>query len=143
MSPNFIVGFMLFTLAVGLAVTRRASRSSAEFFLAGRGMPGWLLGISMVATTFSAGTPNLVTDIVRQKGVAVNWVWWAFLLTGMMTVFVYAKLWRLSGVMTDVEFYEVRYSGRPAAFLRGFRALYLGALFNVMVMASASVTTSL
>jgi len=95
--------------------------------------------MSMVATTFSAGTPNFVTDVVRQQGVAGNWIWWAFLLTGMMTVFVYAKLWRRSGVMTDIEFYELRYSGRPAAFLRGFRALYLGVLFNVIVLASANL----
>ena len=136
---TIIVGFMAITLAVGLAVTKRAGRSSADFFLAGRGMPWWLLGMSMVATTFSAGTPNFVTDVVRQQGVAGNWVWWAFLLTGMMTVFVYAKLWRRSGVMTDIEFYEVRYSGRPAAFLRGFRAIYLGVLFNVIVLASANL----
>lgn len=134
-----VVGFMAITLAVGLAVTKRAGRSSADFFLAGRGMPWWLLGMSMVATTFSAGTPNFVADVVRQQGVAGNWIWWAFLLTGMMTVFVYAKLWRRSGVMTDIEFYELRYSGRPAAFLRGFRALYLGVLFNVIVMASANL----
>ncbi|HUT94692.1 MAG TPA: sodium:solute symporter family protein [Thermoguttaceae bacterium] len=136
---TIIVGFLVVTLAVGLAVTKRAGRSSADFFLAGRGMPWWLLGMSMVATTFSAGTPNFVTDVVRQQGVAGNWIWWAFLLTGMMTVFVYAKLWRRSGVMTDIEFYELRYSGRPAAFLRGFRALYLGVLFNVIVLASANL----
>ena len=134
---TIIVGFMVVTLAVGLAVTKRAGRSSADFFLAGRGMPWWLLGMSMVATTFSAGTPNFVTDVVRTQGVAGNWIWWSFLLTGMLTVFVYAKLWRRSGVMTDVEFYELRYSGIPAAFLRGFRAVYLGVLFNVIVMASA------
>lgn len=134
---TLIVGFMAATLVIGLALTKRAGRSSADFFLAGRGMPWWLLGMSMVATTFSAGTPNFVTDIVRQQGVAGNWIWWAFLLTGMMTVFVYAKLWRRSGVMTDIEFYELRYSGRAAAFLRGFRALYLGVLFNVIVLASA------
>ena len=99
-------------------------------------MPWWLLGISMVATTFSADTPNLVTDIVRKNGVSGNWVWWAFLLTGMLTVFVYAKLWRKSGVVTDLEFYELRYSGKGAAFLRGFRALYLGVFFNIMIMAS-------
>ncbi len=136
---TIVVAFLVITLGIGLAVTKRAGSSSAEFFLSGRGMPWWLLGLSMVATTFSAGTPNLVTDIVRQKGVAGNWVWWAFLLTGMMTVFVYAKLWRRSGVMTDIEFYELRYSGRPAALLRGFRALYLGVLFNVIVMASANL----
>ncbi len=136
---TIIIGSMALTLAIGVAVARRAGKSSAEFFLSGRGMPWWLLGMSMVATTFSAGTPNLVTDIVRQKGVAGNWVWWAFLLTGMLTVFVYAKLWRRSGVMTDIEFYELRYSGRPAAFLRGFRAVYLGVLFNVIVLASANL----
>ncbi len=136
---TIIVSFMVITVAVGVVVARRAGRSSTDFFLAGRGMPWWLLGMSMVATTFSAGTPNFVTDIVRQQGVAGNWIWWAFLLTGMMTVFVYAKLWRRSGVMTDIEFYELRYSGRPAAFLRGFRALYLGVLFNVIVLASANL----
>ena len=99
-------------------------------------MPWWLLGISMVATTFSADTPNLVTDIVRNNGVSGNWVWWAFLLTGMLTVFVYAKLWRRSEVLTDLEFYELRYGGKGAAFLRGFRALYLGVFFNIMIMAS-------
>jgi len=102
-------------------------------------MPWWLLGISMVATTFSCDTPNLVTDIVRQKGVAGNWLWWAFLLTGMLTVFVYAKLWNRSKVLTDLEFYEIRYSGKMAAFLRGFRAIYLGAFFNIMVIASVSI----
>ena len=99
-------------------------------------MPWWLLGISMVATTFSADTPNLVTDLVRQHGVSGNWMWWAFLLTGMVTVFIYAKLWRRSEVLTDIEFYELRYSGKPAAFLRGFRALYLGVFFNVIIMAT-------
>ena len=99
-------------------------------------MPWWLLGISMVATTFSADTPNLVTDIVRKDGVSGNWVWWAFLLTGMLTVFVYAKLWRRSGISTDLEFYELRYAGKSAAFLRGFRAIYLGVFFNIMIMAS-------
>ena len=102
-------------------------------------MPWWLLGVSMVATTFSTDTPNLVTDLVRQKGVSGNWVWWAFLLTGMLTVFVYARLWKRSGVMTDVEFYELRYSGKAAAFLRGFRALYLGLVFNVLVMGAVSL----
>ncbi len=102
-------------------------------------MPWWLLGMSMVATTFSTDTPNLVTDLVRQNGVAGNWVWWAFLLTGMLTVFVYAKLWRRSKVLTDIEFYEIRYSGRSAAFLRGFRSLYLGVFFNIMVMSMVSL----
>jgi Na+/proline symporter len=102
-------------------------------------MPWWLLGVSMVATTFSADTPNLVTNLVRQDGVSGNWAWWCLLLSGMLTVFVYAKLWRRSNVMTDIEFYELRYSGKPAAFLRGFRALYLGLIFNVVVMGSVSL----
>ena len=131
-----ILLFFVLTLAVGLWVARSAGRSTTDFFLSGRNMPWWLLGISMVATTFSADTPNLVTDIVRTNGVAGNWVWWAFLLTGMLTVFVYARLWRKSGVLTDLEFYELRYSGKEAAFLRGFRALYLGVFFNIMIMAS-------
>jgi len=133
---SFVIGFFVISLIIGLVVTRQASKSSQEFFLSGRNMPWWLLGISMVATTFSADTPNLVTDIVRKNGVAGNWAWWAFLLTGMLTVFVYAKLWRRSGVMTDLEFYELRYSGKPAAFLRGFRALYLGVFFNIVIMAT-------
>ncbi|MEM9985919.1 MAG: sodium:solute symporter family protein, partial [Bacteroidota bacterium] len=123
-------------LAIGLAVARKAGQDSSEFFLSGRNMPWWLLGISMVATTFSADTPNLVTNIVRENGVAGNWAWWAFLLTGMLTVFVYARLWRRSGVLTDLEFYELRYGGQPAAFLRGFRAIYLGVIFNVLIMAT-------
>jgi len=135
----FIVGFFLISLLIGLAVSKRAGKDSTEFFLSGRNMPWWLLGVSMVATTFSSDTPNLVTDIVRQNGVAGNWVWWAFLLTGMLTVFVYAKLWRRSRVLTDIEFYELRYSGKAAAFLRGFRALYLGVFFNVLIMATVSL----
>jgi Na+/proline symporter len=135
-----IVGlFFLLSLAIGLAVFKRAGSSASEFFLSGRHMPWWLLGVSMVATTFAADTPALVTDIVRTNGVAGNWVWWAFLLTGMLTVFVYAKLWRRSRLMTDLEFYELRYSGKSAAFLRGFRAIYLGVFFNVMIMATVSM----
>lgn len=133
---TFIVIFFIVSLAIGLIVSKRSGRNSSEFFLSGRNMPWWLLGISMVATTFSADTPNLVTDIVRKNGVSGNWVWWAFLLTGMLTVFVYSRLWRRSGVLTDLEFYELRYSGKAAAFLRGFRALYLGVFFNIMVMAT-------
>ncbi len=133
---SFVIGFFIVSLAIGLLVTRQAGKNSKEFFLSGRNMPWWLLGVSMVATTFSADTPNLVTDIIRKNGVAGNWAWWAFLLTGMLTVFVYAKLWRRSGVMTDLEFYELRYSGKPAAFLRGFRAIYLGVFFNIMIMAT-------
>lgn len=128
--------FFIITMIVGLMVSRKSGSSSSEYFLGGRSMPWWLLGVSMVATTFSADTPNLVTDIVRNSGVAGNWAWWAFLLTGMLTVFVYAKLWRRSGITTDLEFYEMRYSGKEASFLRGFRAIYLGVFFNVMIMAT-------
>lgn len=135
----FIIGFFILSLAIGLLSARQAGKNSASFFLSGRHMPWWLLGMSMVATTFSTDTPNLVTDIVRKNGVAGNWVWWAFLLTGMLTVFLYAKLWRRSGVLTDIEFYELRYSGGAAAFLRGFRALYLGVFFNIMIMATVSL----
>ena len=136
----FCIGaFFVISLIIGVVVSKRAGSSSSEFFLSGRNMPWWLLGVSMVATTFSTDTPNLVTDIVRQNGIAGNWVWWAFLLTGMLTVFVYAKLWRRSGVMTDIEFYELRYSGSPAAFLRGFRAIYLGVFFNIIIMASVTL----
>lgn len=131
-----IISFFVIFLLIGIFVAKRAGKNTKEFFLSGQNMPWWLLGISMVATTFSADTPNLVTDIVRQNGISGNWVWWAFLLTGMLTVFVYAKLWRRSKVVTDLEFYELRYSGKEAAFLRGFRALYLGVFFNVMIMAS-------
>ena len=131
-----ILAFFILSLVIGVIVSKKSGKDVTEFFLSGRKMPWWLLGISMVATTFSADTPNLVTDIVRTNGVAGNWVWWAFLLTGMLTVFVYAKLWRRSEVLTDLEFYELRYSGKGAAFLRGFRAFYLGAVFNVLIMAS-------
>ena len=131
-----ISAFFILSLAIGIIVSKKSGKDVTEFFLSGRKMPWWLLGISMVATTFSADTPNLVTDIVRTNGVAGNWIWWAFLLTGMLTVFVYAKLWRRSEVLTDLEFYELRYSGKGAAFLRGFRAFYLGAVFNVLIMAS-------
>ncbi|MEK6478840.1 sodium:solute symporter family protein [Catalinimonas sp. 4WD22] len=136
---TIIIGFFIISLLIGLYASRTAGQSVADYFLSGRNMPWWLLGVSMVATTFSCDTPNLVTDIVRQNGVAGNWAWWAFLLTGMLTVFVYAKLWRRSDVTTDLEFYELRYSGKMAAFLRGFRALYLGVFFNIMVMASVSL----
>ena len=131
-----IAAFFVVSLFIGLSFARSSSKSTSQFFLGDRKMPWWLLGISMVATTFSADTPNLVTDIVRKGGVAGNWAWWAFLLTGMLTVFVYAKLWRRSGITTDLEFYELRYSGKPAQFLRGFRAIYLGFIFNVLIMAT-------
>ena len=133
---TIIGAFLVISLLIGVIVSRQSGKSSADFFLSGRNMPWWLLGVSMVATTFSADTPNLVTDLIRKDGVAGNWVWWAFLITGMMTVFIYAKLWRRSGILTDLEFYELRYSGKEAAFLRGFRALYLGVIFNVLIMAT-------
>ncbi len=124
---------------VGVVFARRAGQGTQEFFLSGRKLPWWLLGTSMVATTFSTDTPNLVTDMVRTGGVSQNWLWWAFLITGMCTVFFYAKLWRRSGALTDIGFYELRYSGAPAAFLRGFRAVYLGVFFNVVIMATVTL----
>lgn len=127
------------TLVIGIWSARSASKDVAAFFLGGRHMPWWLLGMSMVATTFSTDTPNLVTDIVRTSGVAGNWTWWCFLLSGMLTTFIYAKLWRRLGVTTDIEFYERRYSGPAAIFLRGFRAVYLGVFFNVMIMGSVTL----
>jgi Na+/proline symporter len=132
-----------FTLGIcfipALFFAKRAGKSTSEFFVSGRSVPWWLAGLSMVATTFSSDTPNLVTDIVRRNGVAGNWVWWAFVLTGMSTVFFYAQLWRRSGVMTDLEFYEIRYSGKAASFVRGFRSIYLGLFFNCMIMATVNL----
>ena len=133
---TIIFFFFIIFIIIGLINLKKSGESSKEFFLSGRNMPWWLLGISMVATTFSADTPNLVTNIVREDGISGNWVWWAFLITGMMTVFFYAKLWRRSKVLTDLEFYELRYSGKAATFLRAFRAIYLGVFFNVMIMAT-------
>lgn len=132
---SIIAGLFVIILSVGLYVGRSAGKSTGQYFLSGRNMPWWLLGLSMVATTFSTDTPNLVTDIVRTNGVAGNWVWWAFLITGLLTVFVYAKLWRKSNVKTDIEFYELRYGGAAARFLRGFRAIFLGVFFNMFAMA--------
>ncbi len=123
-------------------LARRAGSSTAEFFTSGRSAPWWLVGVSMVATTFSTDTPNLVTNLVREKGVANNWAWWSFLLTGMMTVFFYARMWRRSGVLTDLEFYELRYSGRAASVVRGFRAVYLGLLFNCVIMATVNLAAA-
>ena len=134
-----IISCLLLTLLIGFIVSKKSGENASEFFLSGRNMPWWILGLSMVATTFSTDTPNLVTDIVRNNGVAGNWVWWVFLLTGLLTVFVYAKLWRKSNVNTDIEFYELRYSGKPAKFLRGFRAVYLGVIFNVLAMGGISL----
>ena len=121
-SDWLVIGaYGLIVLVVGLYFARRAGKGTDEFFLAGRKLPWWLLGTSMVATTFSTDTPNLVTDMVRTGGVSQNWLWWAFLITGMCTVFFYSKLWRRSKALTDMAFYELRYSGKPAAFLRGLR----------------------
>lgn len=130
------------SFAPALWLARRAGSSTAEFFTSGRAAPWWLIGVSMVATTFSTDTPNLVTNLVREHGVANNWVWWAFLLTGMSTVFFYARLWRRSGVLTDLEFYEIRYSGRAAATVRAFRAVYLGLFFNLVIMASVNLAAA-
>jgi Na+/proline symporter len=127
------------SFAPAIILARRAGSSTAEFFTSGRSAPWWLIGVSMVATTFSTDTPNLVTNFVREHGVANNWQWWAFLLTGMATVFFYARLWRRSGVMTDLEFYELRYSGKPASAVRGFRAIYLGFFFNCAIMATVNL----
>ena len=134
-----IVFFLLLVLVIGFAVSKTSSKNTSQYFLSGRTMPWWLLGISMVATTFSTDTPNLVTDIVRTNGVSGNWVWWIFLLTGLLTVFVYAKLWRRSDVSTDMEFYELRYSGKAGRFLRGFRSVYLGIIFNVLAMSGVTL----
>jgi Na+/proline symporter len=125
-----------------IVLARRAGSSTAEFFTSGRAAPWWLIGVSMVATTFSTDTPNLVTNFVRTSGVAGNWLWWSFLLTGMATVFFYARLWRRSGVLTDLEFYEIRYSGKPATVVRGFRALYLGLFFNCVIMATVNLAAA-
>ncbi len=130
-----ILGYFILALSIGLIFARRAGKDIDEFFVSGRNLPWWVVGTSMVATTFATDTPMLITNLVRTRGVSGNWAWWAFLLTGMVTVFLYAKLWRRSGVLTDIGFYELRYSGKAAAFLRGFRAIYLGFVFNVIVMA--------
>ena len=117
-----------------LFLAKRSGSSTTEFFASGRSVPWWLAGLSMVATTFSSDTPNWVTEQVRRYGVAGNWQWWAFVLTGIATVFFFARLWRRSGVLTDLEFYELRYSGREASLVRGFRAVYLGLFFNCFIM---------
>ena len=127
------------TFVPAIVLARRAGRNITEFFAAGRQAPWWLIGVSLVATTFSTDTPNLVTNLVRDGGVAENWVWWSFLLTGMATVFFFARLWRRSGVLTDLEFYELRYSGKAASFVRGFRAIYLGLFFNCCIIATVNL----
>ncbi|MDQ2993146.1 MAG: Na+:solute symporter, partial [Candidatus Eremiobacteraeota bacterium] len=129
-----IVVSVLVMFVPAIMLARRAGKNTSEFFAAGRQAPWWLIGVSLVATTFSTDTPNLVTNIVRQNGVSGNWVWWAFLLIGIATVFFYARLWRRSGVLTDLEFYELRYSGTEAKVVRGFRAVYLGLVFNCIIL---------
>lgn len=138
---DWLVAFVAVAIcfAPALFFGKRAGRDTSEFFASGRSVPWWLAGLSMVATTFSSDTPNLVTDIVRRQGVAGNWVWWAFVLTGVSTVFFYARLWRRSGVLTDLEFYEIRYSGKAASAVRGFRSVYLGLLFNCLIMATVNL----
>ncbi len=139
---SIVILALALSFVPAVALRRRAGASTAEFFTSGRAAPWWLIGVSMVATTFSTDTPNLVTNLVREGGVANNWAWWAFLLTGMATVFFYARLWRRSGVLTDLEFYELRYSGRPASLVRGFRAVYLGLIFNLVILASVNLAVA-
>jgi solute:Na+ symporter, SSS family len=129
-----IAGYFLFNIAIGLYYKARAGENMSEFFLGGRNIPWWLAGTSMVATTFAADTPLAVTGMVARNGIAGNWLWWNFVASGMLTVFLFARLWRRAGVMTDVEFAELRYSGKPAAFLRGFRAIYLGVPINCIIL---------
>src|SRR5690242_966463 len=129
-----IAAYFALNLAIGIYYARRARGSTTEFFLSGRNVPWWLAGTSMVATTFAADTPLVVTGMVARYGIAGNWLWWNMAASGMLTVFLFARLWRRSGVMTDVEFAEIRYSGKPAAFLRGFRAIYLGVPINCIIL---------
>src|ERR1700736_1876761 len=129
-----ILGYLLSMLLLGLFFRRRAGKSVDDHFVSGRNQYWWLAGTSMVATTFAADTPLVVTGLVYTQGIAGNWLWWSFLLSGMMTVFLFARLWRRSGLLTDVQFAEMRYSGNPAAFLRGFRAIYLGLLMNCLIL---------
>jgi Na+/proline symporter len=147
MNPNavdwaIVIASIVACFIPALVMARRAGQNTTEFFTSGRAAPWWLIGVSMVATTFSTDTPNLVTDLVRTGGVANNWQWWAFLLTGMLTVFFFARLWRRSGVLTDLEFYELRYAGRAASLVRGFRAIYLGLLFNGFIMATVNLAAA-
>jgi Na+/proline symporter len=137
-----VIVSIVLSFAPAIYLMRRAGSSTTEFFTSGRAAPWWLIGGSMVATTFSTDTPNLVTNLVRENGVANNWVWWSFLLTGMSTVFFYARMWRRSGVLTDLEFYEIRYSGKPAAMVRAFRAVYLGLFFNIVIMATVNLAAA-
>jgi solute:Na+ symporter, SSS family len=129
-----ILGYLLITLLLGLYFRRSSGKTTEDYFVSGRNVSWWLAGTSMVATTFAADTPLLVAGLIYTQGIAGNWLWWAFLLSGMMTVFLFARLWRRSGLMTDVQFAEMRYSGKPAAFLRGFRAIYLGLMMNCLIL---------
>src|SRR5437764_14868091 len=143
-----IVGYLLVNLAIGIYYRRRASGNTEEFFVSGRDVSWWLAGTSMVATTFAADTPLFVCGVVAKQGIAGNWIWWAFCVGGMLTVFFFARYWRRAEIVTDVEFVELRYGGKPAAFLRGFRALCLGALMSWLILwwvikAMISITTVL
>src|ERR1700684_1822446 len=129
-----IAGYLLLMLVLGIYFRRRSSRNTEEYFVSGRQVAWWLAGTSMVATTFAADTPLVVTGLVYAQGISGNWLWWSFLPSGMMTVFLFARMWRRSGLMTDVQFAEMRYAGKPAAFLRGFRAIYLGLLMNCLIL---------
>src|SRR6266849_954519 len=129
-----VAGYFALAIGVSLLFARRAKRSMLDYFLSHRSMPWWLAGTAMVATTFSADTPLAVTEMVVKNGVAGNWLWWSMLGSGMLTVFFFARLWRRAEVITDVELTEIRYSGRAAAFLRGFRAAYLGLIVNIIIM---------
>ena len=138
---DWIIAFIAVAVcfAPALFFGKRSSKNTSEFFASGRSVPWWLAGLSMVATTFSSDTPNFVTNVVRTQGVAGNWIWWSFVLTGVATVFFYARLWRRSGVLTDLEFYEIRYSGKAAGVVRGFRSVYLGLFFNCLIMATVNL----
>ncbi len=143
-----ILVYFVFSLGIALYYTRRAGKNTEEFFLSGRNLPWYLAGLSMVATTFAADTPLAVTELVAKNGIAGNWVWWNFAFGGLLTVFFFARLWRRAGIMTEVEFAELRYSGKPAKFLRGFRAVYLGLFMNIIIMgwvnkAMASILTGM
>src|SRR5579863_334723 len=131
---SIIAAYFLFNLLIGLYYKSRAGASTSEFFLSGRNVPWWLAGTSMVATTFAADTPLVVTGLVARNGIAGNWLWWNMVASGMLTVFLFARLWRRSGVTTDIELAELRYSGKPAAVLRGFRSVYLGVLMNCIIL---------
>ena len=138
---DWVIVILYFLLSFGIAAyySKRAGRDTREFFLSGRSLPWWLAGTSMVATTFAADTPLAVTELVANRGIAGNWLWWNFLFGSMFTCFFFARLWRRAGVLTDVAFIELRYSGRPASFLRGFRALYLGLFINTVIMGWVNV----